>query len=295
MGTKIILQDLVIPSRINAQWQYSGIDSLKHCKNKDHFQSYPHPIDYAYNSRGFRDSEWPESFEELKNVIWCVGDSFTVGLGSPYNFTWPQVLSAATGRRCINISMEGASNTWVSRRAQQIIKEVEPAHMVVLWSYTHRREHHNTTWSDEARRLHSIKSFSSDDDFTNFVNCYKQLTTAAVSTDIFNAAIPHYIQRPDCKKTWSNIRDPAWPVSCPQRISEFAALPEYIQQEISAQLEIKSNFELMFAQTDFFDHYQLLQLTNLDYARDYHHFDNITSKFLVQEICKTLFPSDHGS
>jgi len=120
LGATVILQDLVLQSRVNFKSDVSGLDSLELCLNKDHFRNYPHHVEYVHNSRGFRDNEWPESADELKNAIWCVGDSFTVGLGSPRQFTWPQVLAAVTGRRCINISMDGASNAWISRRAQQI-------------------------------------------------------------------------------------------------------------------------------------------------------------------------------
>jgi hypothetical protein len=285
----MILEDLVLWSRVNVRSDVSGLDSLEECLNKDYFLKYPHRVEYHFNSRGFRDSEWPDSIEELKNAIWCVGDSFTVGLGSPYEFTWPQVLAAATGRRCINISMDGASNTWISRRAQQIIKEVAPTHMVVLWSYIHRRENPNTEWSDEARRMHSDKRDSEIEDLENFVNCYKQLNTSKISTDIFNGAIPNYIYHHYCEKIWSNLRDPSWPVPCPQRRSEFLDLPEYVQQELFAQDKNKQRFELMFAHTEFLDHHALCRLANLDYARDYHHFDVVTSKFFVEEICKKLF------
>jgi hypothetical protein len=297
LGATVILADLVLPTRTNQFWTTSGLDSIDKCFNKQHFLDYPYKVEYQYNSRGFRDSEWPESQSELKDAVWCVGDSFTVGIGSPYNFTWPQVLSAATGRRCINISMEGASNTWISRRAQQIVNEVEPTHMVVMWSYIHRREHPDTSWSDESRRLY-FKNLETDiDDLTDFVNCYQQLNTAAVSTNIFNSIIPKYMWIPNCWDIWANIRDATWPVKCPQRRLEFSALPEYIQQELFSRhhQDVKEKFELLFAHTEFLDHHDLLQLTNLDYARDYHHFDNVTSKFLVEKICKTLFPGDHGS
>jgi hypothetical protein len=290
----MILSDLKIMSKVHLQCEFSGIDRLENCLNKDHFRNYPHKVDYVYNSRGFRDVEWPESREELKNAIWCIGDSFTVGVGSPYNFTWPQMLSAATGRRCINVSMDGASNNWISRRAQQIIKEVAPTHMVVLWSYLHRRESADITWPDEDRRLISTPA-SDMDDFTNFVQCYQQLNTDRISTNIYNSLIPNYYYDPNCSKIWNNIRDPSWPAVCPRSESEFAALPEYIQQELFLQPDNKSKFEVMFASNEFFDYYNVLQLTNLDYARDYHHFDDATSKFFVQQIYKTLFSNSQIS
>jgi hypothetical protein len=297
MGATMILQDLVLQSKVNLQCRFSGIDSLEKCLNKNYFLSYPHKVDYAYNSRGFRDSEWPESLDELKNAIWCVGDSFTVGLGSPYEFTWPQVLSAATGRRCINISMDGASNTWISRRAQQIVKEVAPTHMVVLWSYFHRREHPDAGLPDDRRIVHSTKSSSYNDDFADFVNCYQHLLNTAVSTNIVNGTIPRagLLDNQIMLNNWKNIRDPSWPEQCPQSRSEFFSLPVYIQHELFTSPMIKEQFEMLFVYNEFVSQHQLTVLSNLDYARDYHHFDLVTSKYFTQEICKKLFDSNHSS
>jgi hypothetical protein len=122
----VILPDFQLSSRANQQWQYSGIDTLEHCSNKQHFLSYPHLVEYVYNQRGFRDEEWPDSLDELKNAIWCVGDSFTVGIGQPFAHIWPQVLSKSLARRTINVSMDGASNDWIFRKACQIIDKINP-------------------------------------------------------------------------------------------------------------------------------------------------------------------------
>ena len=229
----MILSDLFLASRINQHWFTSGIDSIKDCLNRQHFLNYPHKVEYHYNSRGFRDAEWPETIKELQNAIWCVGDSFTVGIGSPYEFTWPQVLSKATGRRCINVSMDGASNTWISRRARQIIHEINPTHMVVLWSYIHRREFPNVNIPDEDRTMHFDKSNSELDDVKDFINCYNNLKNCTASTNIFNGIIPQ----------------PGLPT------------PESVG---------------------------IMALTKLDYARDYHHFDGITSEFFVKQILKNF-------
>ena len=285
----MILTNLVLTSRINQNYTTSGIDSLDNCFNKQHFLDYPHAVEYHYNSRGFRDSEWPDSVEELKNAIWCVGDSFTVGIGSPYEFTWPQVLAKATGRRCINVSMDGASNTWISRRAQQIIKEVSPKQMVVLWSYIHRRESPNIDLPDEARRLQSEKSNSELDDLNNFINCYTNLKNCATGTSIFNGIIPRS-GLADCDyiaQKWHKIKDPVWPESLPLTLAEFNQLPAYIKQE-TTNIFSSTTVETWFTRNDFCKHNQLAELSNLDYARDYHHFDCITSEFFVKQILKNF-------
>jgi hypothetical protein len=136
----MILPDFVLPSRISQTWLYSGMDSLELCRDKKHFKSYPHDITYCYNSRGFRDVEWPDNPEELQSAIWCVGDSFTVGLGNPLAHTWPWILQQSAQRRVINVSMDGGSNMWIARKSLDIINKIKPAHLIIQWSYISRRE-----------------------------------------------------------------------------------------------------------------------------------------------------------
>ena len=133
----MILPELFLPSLAGAVSEYSGLDTLERCLDQHHFASYPHSVLYRYNSRGFRDGEWPDQFDR---VIWCVGDSFTHGLGVPQLHAWPAVLQRRTGRRCINVSMDGASNNWIARTALAILEEFPTADVVLHWSFLHRRE-----------------------------------------------------------------------------------------------------------------------------------------------------------
>lgn len=133
----MILSNIKLPSKAGLCMEYSGIDSVDQCRDPQWFQQWSWPIQYSYNSRGFRDSEWPS---DLSQVIWCVGDSFTVGIGSPRTHTWPWLLQQRTGLRTINISMDGASNNWICRTAQNILQEFPQAQVAVHWSYIHRRE-----------------------------------------------------------------------------------------------------------------------------------------------------------
>jgi len=286
-----ILLDLILPSRVNQRWQYSGIDSPEHCLDRKHFKNYPHKIEYVYNSRGFRDSEWPESLQELQSAIWCVGDSFTAGIGSPSNFIWPQVLSTATGRRCINVSMVGASNNWISRRGQQIIKEIQPDQMVVLWSYVHRRESDEIELPDEKRRIHFNKLDTDSDNLTNFVNCYSSLKNCSPNVDIFNGAIPHFglMSLNDIHKSWNNIKDPSWPTEPPINKSSFDLLPNHIKNDVCIRApELLNYFKEDNSYLSFREKNQLLELDRLDLARDHHHFDSITSEFFVEQILKSF-------
>ena len=122
----MILSDFILPTRKNQIWSESGMDSRQLCLDQKHFDSYPYAIEYRYNSRGFRDDEWPSSMEELKKCIWCFGDSFTVGVGSPLSHTWVNILQNKSVLRCINISMDGASNDWIARKVVKVLEEIQP-------------------------------------------------------------------------------------------------------------------------------------------------------------------------
>jgi len=136
----MILPDLVLQSRINQRWQYSGLDSPEHCSDINYFKQYPYRIEYVYNSRGFRDQEWSDSLSDLQNAIWCIGDSYTVGLGQSFEHTWPQILQRMTGRRTVNVALDGASNQWIARRTKDIINHIDPKNIVIMWSHIERRE-----------------------------------------------------------------------------------------------------------------------------------------------------------
>jgi hypothetical protein len=141
----MILPNFVLTTRQNQVWSTSGLDSLEECVSKSFFNHYPYEVSYKFNSRGFRDEEWPETVEELRNCIWCFGDSFTVGMGCPYDSIWTKKLEKITGIRTINISMDGASNEWISRKVISIIKQISPKFVVIHWSYFDRREDPDTS------------------------------------------------------------------------------------------------------------------------------------------------------
>ena len=286
MGSTVILPDFVLPSRANQHWQYSGIDSIEHCLNKDHFQSYPHSIEYAYNSRGYRDAEWPDTLEELKRAIWCFGDSFTVGIGQPFDHIWPQVLSKKLGRRIINVSMDGASNDWIVRKLNRVHEVIGPKNIVILWSYTHRRELPDADLHDEQRRLLSDRDSPQQDDAH-----WIQLTEQVQNLDscIVQATIPNF-QSTDFRELshhWSKIKDPAWP-DCPRSLAEFENLPEYIKQELKSVFKCYNKFEYSFLNADVFPGDIIYIKKQLDWARDYHHFDLLTAQWLVDQICPQL-------
>jgi hypothetical protein len=142
----MILPDFVLQSTQNLITDYVDPDTPDNCNNLDHFRQYPYQINYQYNSRGYRDAEWPK---DLASAVWCFGDSFTVGIGSPVEHTWPWILQQQLNQRTINISMMGASNNWICRQVLQVIQQIGPVRCVIQWSYLHRREKDEITVRNE--------------------------------------------------------------------------------------------------------------------------------------------------
>jgi hypothetical protein len=158
----------------------SGMDCLELCLNKEHFRNYAKKITYQYNSRGFRDAEWPN---DLSNVIWCVGDSFTVGVGQPFEETWPQVLDSKLGRRCLNIGEDGCSNDTIALRVQEICKLYRPKLIVVMWSYLSRRRiNGENVQYDE-------NNFGVGNDLINFAKNFKIVNELPV--DVIHLLVPN--------------------------------------------------------------------------------------------------------
>jgi hypothetical protein len=238
---------------------YSGIDSPQLAPNKNHFNNYPYEVEYLFNSRGFRDLEWPTDYEEAQRSIWCVGDSFAVGLGSPRSHTWTYILEQQTGTRCINVSMDGASNSWIARHAIDIIETVKPKVVIIQWTYFHRRESKDSTLLDEERRLHYIPSratLDTDNDYLDF----KQNASA-----VEKAANKH-----GTKLVYSFIPN-AYYKNC-ESLSFH-----------NSKLEESNLSDYVSASSAMFFGYEVL-----DYARDSHHYDIKTALRIASEIVNLI-------
>jgi hypothetical protein len=295
-----MLPNLILKSRINRQWTESGLDSRSQCLDKDHFNQYPYSVFYNYNSRGFRDSEWPESMEELKNSVWCIGDSFTVGIGSPLEHTWAYAVSQKLNKRIINVSMDGASNNWISRIASNIYKEIKPDYMVVMWSYTHRREREDHLLSDENRRIFSLKTTDSEN-VENFLNCVERIISN--NENCLHLAIPdawtNDIDITDLteskKQDWKNIKGSDWP-EFPLTVIDYNNLPDFVRNEI-VSMGCDETFRLYYNKINLYINvdkklkdmgikYYGGRVPRLDIARDGHHFDILTSQWVADTVEK---------
>jgi hypothetical protein len=200
----------------------------------DYFHSYPWPIEYRYNSRGFRDAEWPDTVQELQQAVWCVGDSFTVGIGVPVEHTWVQCLERQLAQRCINISLDGASNDWIARRGSEILSVIQPRTMVVHWSYVERRELDNVL-ADEERRHQSVY-YTERENVENLRSNIAKIEAAAGSTQIIHSVIPGFSQYPATQKM---IFDHLVP---PSRLVEYFTVQDWARDHHHYDIKTANTF-----------------------------------------------------
>lgn len=270
MLEKIILPDVVVSSRINQIWKHSGIDSPDLCLDKTHFKNYPCEVSYQYNSRGFRDDEWPD---QLDQVIWCIGDSFTVGIGSLRQHTWPYLLQKKLNVRCINVSLDGASNSWIARHAQSIISEFPRACIVVQWSFLHRRE------SKDGRQLHHSPKLSIYEDLDLWQHCVESLPT------VIHSIIPDAMPGLDPREVdgwWYNERQEHWPIQRPTSFDKFeSGLVEDLKK-----LNLWDQFFPHYLAQKLMKEHDIIHVQRLpnDLARDGFHYDIKTSNWFVEQL-----------
>jgi hypothetical protein len=154
-------------------------DTFEYCRDKEYFQNYKKEITYKFNTHGYRDDEWPT---DLENIVWCLGDSATLGVGQPFDDTWPQMLQKILTRRCLNIGQEMCSNDTIRLRAEFISKNYKPTNMVIMWSFFHRRRKNGVDIQyDES-------DFGMEADLKNFA--YNFSKVQELNTKIMHFTIP---------------------------------------------------------------------------------------------------------
>ena len=262
----MILPELFLPQTANQHWSESGLDSANNCFDPRHFTTYPWPVEYCYNSRGFRDKEWPN---DLANAVWCIGDSFTVGIGVPWLHTWPQVIEQKTKHRTVNISMDGASNAWIARQARLILNNIQPRLCVIQWSFLHRTEnnrfkklHHTAASADPALNIPEWREL-----------CEEFSQHSTVIQSVIPDAAPG-INRKEAEGWWWNLRQANWPEILPESPPNNITVPEQFHHHWQLQsILMDCNVSLV---------------QRKDLARDGFHYDKQSAESFVDTISHRL-------
>ena len=279
----MILPDCRIIFHQNERSKYTGIDSPDQCLDPTYFAKYPHTVEYSYNSRGFRDQEWPQ---DVTDAVWCIGDSFTVGLGAPESHGWVSQLRKQLNRPCINVSMDGASNNWIGRWAKQIICQAHAQTIVVHWSFTHRRELELKAIQDKI-----WQEFYSAVRDSSWPNCDSR-------SDV--QYLPKSIQEDLKRDPRLHCYTEGFDLESMRRLHHA---PTTVQQDVENTVQIihdleqnKANCQLIYSHIPEW-HPKTLKINagvwveefdQIDYARDILHYDQKTAELFVNRILKVF-------
>ena len=90
---------------------------------------------YKFNQEGFRSDE----FSDEEGIVF-LGCSHTVGIGLPYEYTWPCIVSKMLRKKCYNLAIGGGSNDLAFRMAYNYIPKLKPKLVIFLVTYNLRLE-----------------------------------------------------------------------------------------------------------------------------------------------------------
>jgi hypothetical protein len=119
----------------NKEWYSKNIENKNTRQRLTELGFLETPIEYQYNSHGFRTAEFDQQFDVV-----CFGCSFTMGTGVHSKDTWPVQLAELTGLRVANLGHAGSSNDTAFRFASHYLKYLKPQYAVWIQTDRHRIE-----------------------------------------------------------------------------------------------------------------------------------------------------------
>jgi len=145
-----------------------GIDTPEKCNlGKEWWDNFPvQDFVYSFNSEGFRSNE----FDTKKEVFIALGDSFTMNLGGPIEFSWPSILSTYLDKAVVNLGVNGIGNDTINKLYTLAHQKLNVVGTFVMYSFLHRRLIDGDTEITAHSHQENIKYFL-DHRLNNAVEC----------------------------------------------------------------------------------------------------------------------------
>jgi hypothetical protein len=117
----------------------SGMDHPDECVwTSKKWYAYPiQDFDYKFNSWGFRGPECTQYIGKPVNI--CLGDSFTVNVGGPIEYSWCSQLAEHFDIPTLNLGMDGAGNDAIRLVYDRACDLFDVQNTFVMYSFLHRR------------------------------------------------------------------------------------------------------------------------------------------------------------
>tara|TARA_B100001057_G_scaffold407205_1_gene420958 strand:- start:385 stop:1266 length:882 start_codon:yes stop_codon:yes gene_type:complete len=207
--TPHIMEHLFVKKRMSKEIKWHGLDDIRFTK-QDHevFKAWPNAdkISYAFNSRGFRDEDWPETIEEMRDSIWMIGDSFTMGMGVAYEDSYKVQMEKRTGKRVIDVSLDGTNPNWRRRIALKIMREINPKVIFVHWGYIWRYKRKYRTLAQEVRD--TIFRNQEESAIEGFIQTHKRTWDEPFNGTLYHNFLPKFAgQDKSAKYIFSKIQE----------------------------------------------------------------------------------------
>ena len=208
MDTSLLLKSIIIPFYVNVQCNELGHDSKEHCFDSTHYKKFG-PVSYQFNELGYRTCS---TSQFTGNEILAIGDSFTLGLGVNIGQRWTEYLESNINYPVLNFSLNGASNDWIARRTKELLEHFTPRAVILHYSFSHRREHHDITWHDNERTLCDPGPTDAEN-FDNWRENFNKINQCCGDIPVVHSFIPNWhTTAVDYHKYGNNILEPIIPV-----------------------------------------------------------------------------------
>lgn len=187
MYCEFVQQHIAIPFYANLQTDSLGLDSAEHCVDCITFDQHL-PVHYQFNDVGFRTHA---SNQFQSNAILVLGDSFTLGLGNNATERYSDLIEQQLSHQVLNFSLNGASNDWISRKLQQLLKLFQPRAIIVHYTFSHRRERPFPDWHDN-ERTECEPFYSSQENYQNWFENFQTVCALAGNTKLIHSFISNW-------------------------------------------------------------------------------------------------------
>jgi hypothetical protein len=182
--------------------------------------------------------------------------------------------------------LDGASNNWISRICDKIVNEINPTKLVVMWSYTERRELPDTSVTDEYRRTQHV-TVSDEQNWHNFMNCLMSVKSAMPHSVHF--CIPQFHRQIiDLERSWQDLRGHDWPLDPPRSVAQLESLPPWLVHELKTLHQSYDTIETSLILTNLLNQICVTEVQRKDFARDRHHFGVVTAGWVAQQAAAAL-------
>lgn len=155
----------------SASMTWFSTDTEENFKQKENNVFTPESFGYTFNQYGYRIGARDWDLNTTKKKIITLGCSHTVGVGVPFEKTWPALFAEELDGELFNLAVTGSSADTVFRTLYQSIDIIQPDIVAVFWPESTRWEHYEAMlWDSTGARCNTPQGKSIWNTDINLIN-----------------------------------------------------------------------------------------------------------------------------